>query len=115
MSNASADSDYVGPATLTISDRAITVDADLRGHFQPIDGIFRWYGRLRPNDELDELVGSRKATGTIRTPSGDAPVTVGDRDPWGRYRVQGHSHPPYHVPSTIEEAEAIARTTRGQH
>lgn len=60
-------------------------------------------------------VGTWKTTAMLRTPPGEALVTVGYRDFWARFRVQGHNHPHYYVPTTIEEAEAIARTTRGQH
>lgn len=100
------ESDYVGPATLTIDGTTIEVEADLRGHFQPIDGMYRWYGKLRPNDALDAAVGRRRATGTLRTSGGEAEATVSDRDLWGRYRVEGRNRPPFHVPTTLAEVEA---------
>jgi hypothetical protein len=68
------DEGYTGRATLVVADRELTVEVDLRGHFQPIDGRYHWYGRVLPHDELDE---------------------VSDPDPWRRYRITGVSTPPF--------------------
>ena len=65
--------DYRGPATLVADDREIPVEVVLRGHFQPIDGRFHWYGRLSASD------------------------------PWGRYRITGTGKPPFAVPQELPE------------
>lgn len=94
-----ADDGYQGPATLVIDEREVTVDVALRGHFQPIDGRYHWYGRLRANAELDELVGGRKRTALLRTPDGEATGELSDPDPWRRYRITGVSTPPFGTPT----------------
>ncbi|WP_170945904.1 MULTISPECIES: DUF4873 domain-containing protein [unclassified Rhodococcus (in: high G+C Gram-positive bacteria)] len=99
MSDLSGKPDYRGPATLTFDNPAAEFDVqiDLRGHSQPIDGIFRWYGRVRPHEELQgfmETIGSSRR-GKLSTDSGDVPVLVSDVDYWGRYRLQGTGMPPY--------------------
>jgi hypothetical protein len=93
------DDGYDGRATLVIDERELAVDVRLRGHFQPIDGRYHWYGRLHANTELDELVGGRKRTAVLRTPEGEATGEVSDPDPWRRYRITGVSTPPFPVPS----------------
>ncbi|MBJ8347826.1 DUF4873 domain-containing protein [Antrihabitans sp. YC2-6] len=109
MSEAADESDYTGPVTLQLDGGTVDVEADLRGNFAPVDGRYHWYGRLRPSEALDELVGGKRATGTLETPTGSAPVTVSDRDLWGRYRVEGNGQPPYYLPKTLEEVEAQDR------
>jgi hypothetical protein len=90
-----AEDGYQGPATLVIDERELAVDVDVRGHFQPIDGRYHWYGRLRANAEIDELVGGRKRTAVLRTPNGEATGELSDPDPWRRYRITGVSTPPF--------------------
>ncbi|MDQ0377223.1 DUF4873 domain-containing protein [Amycolatopsis thermophila] len=94
---------YTGPAQVVVEGTEIAVEVELRGHFQPIDGYYRWYGRIAPNAELDALCGGRKKTGEIRTPEGSATGEFADPDPWGRYRVLGTSTPPFTVPTTLAE------------
>jgi hypothetical protein len=94
---------YAGPATLIVDERELTVEVDLRGHFQPIDGRYHWYGRLAEHAELAELVGGRKRTAVLRTPQGEATGEVSDPDPWRRYRITGVSTPPFTVPTTLAE------------
>lgn len=110
MSDLSGKPDYRGPATLTFAapPTEFDVQIDLRGHSQPIDGIFRWYGRVRPHAELQafmEASGSSRK-GTLSTDSGRASVTVSDVDFWGRYRLQGTGMPPYPLePEDGEDGE----------
>jgi hypothetical protein len=96
---------YTGPATVLVDERELAVEVDLRGHFQPIDGRYRWYGRLRPNAELAELLGGRKRAAALRTPHGTAEGELSDPDTWGRYRITGVSTPPFRVPTTLAELE----------
>ncbi|HEY3747697.1 MAG TPA: DUF4873 domain-containing protein [Pseudonocardiaceae bacterium] len=99
------DDGYTGPATLVVDERELAVEVDLRGHFQPIDGRYHWYGRLRANSELDELVGGRKRTALLRTDEGEATGEVSDPDPWQRYRITGISKPPFTVPVALADVE----------
>jgi ubiquinone/menaquinone biosynthesis C-methylase UbiE len=99
VSDLSGKPDFRGPATLTFESppAEFEVQIDLRGHSQPIDGIFRWYGRVRPHEALQgfmEAAGSSRK-GRLSTDSGEVPVLVSDVDFWGRYRVQGTGMPPY--------------------
>jgi hypothetical protein len=89
---------YAGPATLTVDGAEFGVHVLLRGHFQPIDGRYHWYGRIAAHDELAAALGGARASGVLRTPEGSAPCELSDPDPWGRYRVTGASAVPYAAP-----------------
>nr|WP_042189884.1 DUF4873 domain-containing protein [Kibdelosporangium sp. MJ126-NF4]CEL18950.1 possible flavin binding monooxygenase [Kibdelosporangium sp. MJ126-NF4]CTQ95247.1 possible flavin binding monooxygenase [Kibdelosporangium sp. MJ126-NF4] len=95
MSDEHDEEGYTGPATLLVGDKELTVEIQLRGHFQPIDGFYRWYGRITENAELSELAGGKKLKATVRTPEGEAVAELSDPDPWNRYRVMGTSRPPF--------------------
>jgi hypothetical protein len=90
---------YRGPATLSVDGAELVVKVDLRGYFQPIDGYYRWYGRISRHEQLDELLKGRKRRAQLRTPQGSAVGELSDPDPWGRYRVLGTSTPPFHPPA----------------
>jgi hypothetical protein len=94
---------YTGPATLVVDSAEFEVQVELRGHFQPIDGYYHWYGRIARHDDLHELLGGRKKPAEIRTPDGAARGELSDPDPWGRYRVLGTSTPPFTVPATLAD------------
>jgi hypothetical protein len=66
----------------------------LRGHFQPLDGRFHWFGRIGSHDGL---AARHRAGATIalRTPHGIAAGRIADVDPWGRFRITGHGTPPF--------------------
>ncbi|MCZ7417712.1 DUF4873 domain-containing protein [Streptomyces sp. WMMC897] len=94
------DEGYQGPATLLAADGELAVTVRLRGHFQPIDGHYRWYGRITADPEVTELLGGRKAAVTLSTPQGRAAGEAADPDLWGRYRVTGTGMPPFRTDST---------------
>ncbi|WP_433662120.1 DUF4873 domain-containing protein [Nocardia sp. CA-128927] len=104
MAEPADDYDYQGSATVTIDGTDIPVELMLRGYFQGIDGIYRWYGRIRPNQELAAAVGD-EAAGEVSTAFGTAPAVIGDLDFWGRYRISGRSTPPFFVPNSLAELE----------
>ena len=80
---------YDGPAHIGDT----RVEVRLRGHFQPIDGLFHWWGRVAADESLDD---SRSgSTVTVRTAYGEAAGRLSDRDPWGRFRVVGTGRPPF--------------------
>ena len=81
---------YDGPATIADTE----VEVLLRGHFEPIDGRFHWWGRIAANERLDAEQTSG-ATVTLVTPHGKADGRLSDVDPWGRLRISGTGRPPF--------------------
>ncbi|MEY1672919.1 DUF4873 domain-containing protein [Gordonia lacunae] len=99
------DLDYSGEGTLVCRGAEIHVEAKIKGYFQPLNGLYTWYGRIQKNEELDGLLKGARAIAVFTTPEGRAECVVGDPDFWGRYRISGKSTPPYHLPTTLEEVE----------
>lgn len=66
----------------------------LRGHFEPLDGRFHWYGRVAADDEVAARYPSG-STVVVTTPHGRAEGRLSDLDPWGRFRLSGTGRPPY--------------------
>ncbi|MFG1641794.1 DUF4873 domain-containing protein [Amycolatopsis sp. NPDC049252] len=97
---------YSGEATLVVDGVSLTAQVELRGYFQPIDGFYRWYGRVAVHEELARLAGGKKKAVEIRAGSHSATGELSDPDPWGRYRIMGTSTPPFHVPTSLEELNA---------
>jgi cation diffusion facilitator CzcD-associated flavoprotein CzcO len=96
------DSDgYQGTAVLEVGQSRFDVQVRLRGHFQPIDGRYHWYGRIDAHDGLDELLGSAKASGVLATPDGSAACELSEPDSSRRYRVAGISTPPFRTGETV--------------
>jgi cation diffusion facilitator CzcD-associated flavoprotein CzcO len=90
------DSDgYEGTAMLEVDRSRFDVQVRLRGHFQPIDGRYHWYGRIDAHEGLAELLGPGKAGGVLTTAEGSAPCELSEPDPSRRYRVTGISTPPF--------------------
>ena len=71
------------------------VEVDLRGHFEPIDGRYHWYGRIGKNEALAAALRGLKTSGVIQTPQGSGPCEVAEPDAWDRYRITGYSTPPF--------------------
>ncbi len=98
---------YDGPAVLTeLSGTGpapeTVVHVQLRGVFQPVNGRYHWYGRVRA------VAGVLPAPGelvTLRTPHGAATGQLSDLDLWGRARIAGWSTPPFPVPAEPAELE----------
>ncbi|MFC7304688.1 DUF4873 domain-containing protein [Streptomyces monticola] len=91
------DDGYSGAAMLVLDDEERSVEVRLRGHFQPIDGRYHWYGRLGADAELVNSLGGKRGSVLIRTPQGEARGELSDPDPWDRYRITGTSTPPFAV------------------
>ena len=81
--------EYEGPARIDQT----TVEVRLRGHFQPIDGRFHWYGRVASDPALETHASG--STVTLVTPYGEAPGRLSDVDPWGRFRISATGRPPF--------------------
>jgi hypothetical protein len=90
---------YDGPATLAIGPQEFAVQVRLRGGFQPIDGRYRWQGRVDRHEGLAAALRQGRAAGLITTPAGTAPCELSDLDPWQRYRITGVSTPPFRGPA----------------
>lgn len=95
------DDGYDGPAELLDADRATAVSVSLRGHFDPISGRYRWYGRVAASPEVSALVESGARTVRLRTPHAEVETALSDVDPWGRPRVEGFGTAPFEVLTTI--------------
>ncbi|WP_068275721.1 DUF4873 domain-containing protein [Aldersonia kunmingensis] len=101
-----AGSDYIGEATIVIRGTEVPAEIELRGYREPIDGVYRWIGRIAPNDTLTAILADKpRVRATIRTPHSAREAYIGDPDPWNRYRIMGKSTPPYHVPTDLDEVE----------
>jgi hypothetical protein len=97
---------YDGPAELEVEGRSVPVDVTLRGHFDPITGSYRWYGRIAARTEVADVVASGIRTVTLRTPFGAASTALTDIDTWGRPRVEGIGAAPFDVLRSIEDPDA---------
>ena len=87
---------YSGSAAVVLADREVEVSVDLRGHFEPLDGRFHWYGRIdAAGSERLAADAPSGTTVTVRTSYGEAAGSLSDRDPWGRFRLTGHGAPPF--------------------
>lgn len=101
--SASDDDGYDGPAELiTGSETGVEVEVSLRGHFDPISGSYRWYGRVTASPAVAALVSSNTRTVLLRTPHGQAETALSDVDPWGRPRVEGFGSAPFAVVSSLD-------------
>ena len=96
MSEEAAAGGWAGTAAVVLDNREVEVSVDLRGHFEPLDGRFHWYGRVDPTGSELLAAGVRPGTTvTVRTPYGEATGSLSDRDPWGRFRLAGRGAPPF--------------------
>ena len=81
-------------APATSREPTMEVQVTLRGHFEPLDGRFHWYGRIAADEELVARQPSG-STVVLITPHGRAEGRLSDLDPWGRFRISGTGRPPY--------------------
>jgi uncharacterized protein DUF4873 len=95
---------YAGPAKLTVGPDQWDIEVELRGHFEPIDGQYHWYGRIASNDELAARLAGAKTSAVLETKHGTSPCTLSDPDLWHRYRVTGRSTPPFPPQTNIHDA-----------
>lgn len=99
--------EYRGAAELTVGDRTIPVEVHLSGNVEPVNGNYRWGGRIAGGAEVRELASGRNRNVTLRTPEGYAAQgALGEGDPWGGCRVTGSGAPPFPVPTDPEEVTA---------
>lgn len=93
------DDTHRGPAVLTADGAGIDVEVHLTGHLQPIDGSYRWYGRITAHPAITELHKSGRQDVTLRLPGGpDTKARLAELDPWGNTRVTGSGRPPFPYP-----------------
>ena len=92
--------EYAGAAVVSTSstsdgvEAGVEVEVTLRGQFEPLDGRFHWYGRIRADDALAALARAGD-TVVVTTPHGSAAGRLPDLDPWGRSRIAGTGRPPF--------------------
>ena len=101
------DDEYIGTATITAGERSVTAKVHLRGYFEPLDGRFRWYGRVASDPAVAELAGEDSGNVLVWTDTNGerANATLGDPDPWNRLRISGIGRPPFPVSLTSPSAE----------
>lgn len=106
LSGAWEDEYYDGPATLVAGDAEYKVHIHLGGNIQPIDGSYRWYGRITRDEAITELHGSGVHDVKIRVPGGpDTPGRLAELDPFGNARVTGSGPPPHPLDDPIAEED----------
>ena len=99
-----AEDGYDGPAELVVAGREpVAVTVTLRGHFDPISGKYRWYGRVAASPEVADLVATGGRTVALRTPHAEVATSLSDVDPWGRPRVEGFGAAPFAVLDTVAD------------
>jgi hypothetical protein len=88
--------EYVGPARVSTGTTSgeVEIEVNLRGHFEPLDGLFHWYGRIGADQRLAEIFRSGD-TVSLTTPQATATGRLSDVDPWGRFRITGTGRPPF--------------------
>lgn len=95
---------YDGPAQLVPADgSSVAVEVSLRGHFDPISGSYRWYGRVAASPAVTELVAAGARSVVLRTPHSEVETGLTDVDPWGRPRVEGFGSTPFPVVDSLAE------------
>ena len=89
-----------GPATLIAGDTEIPVEVHLAGHIEPIDGSYRWKGRITAHPAVTALHAAGDNQVRIRIPGGtESTARLAEIDPWGNTRVTGTGQPPYPTPA----------------
>jgi hypothetical protein len=101
-----SDDGYDGPAELVVCDVVVAVQVSLRGHFDPISGRYRWYGRVAGSPEVAELVADGARTVVLRTPHAAVETGLSDVDPWRRPRVEGFGAPPFPVLTSVADPDS---------
>jgi len=91
------DDGYEGPAELVDGVRGVRVDVKLAGHFDPISGSYKWYGRVAASREVAALLEAGVRKVILRTPHAAVETSLSDVDPWGRPRVEGFGATPFDV------------------
>jgi hypothetical protein len=89
-----SDDEYRGAAVV----RGITVAVRLSARFEPVEGRYRWAGRAAPDEALTALLRSGIREATVRIADVEAPVALGEPDPWGGVRLTGTGLPPWRRP-----------------
>ncbi len=102
----SEDDGYDGPAQLVHQAGAVDVAVTLRGHFDPISGHYRWYGRVAASPQVADLAAEGARTVRLRTPHGEVATKLTDVDPWGRPRVEGFGAAPFEVLDALPDDTA---------
>lgn len=96
--------EYNGPVTLVVNGAELTAHAHIAGNFDPLNGSYRWVGRLSPSTEVTEAFQAGSTSVTVRTPEGhEGAGKLGDANLWGGHPVSGSGPPPYPLPEVDPE------------
>ncbi|GIE91695.1 DUF4873 domain-containing protein [Actinoplanes regularis] len=88
--------EYRGPATLRLDDGPVAVEVRMSARFEPIEGRFRWAGRIDPVGDLRERVSRGLREATVTMPGApETRVRLSEPDLWGRVRITGAGTPPW--------------------
>ncbi|ADG96620.1 fumarate reductase/succinate dehydrogenase flavoprotein domain protein [Segniliparus rotundus DSM 44985] len=97
---------YTGPAEIVLVGESIPVEAEVRGHIDPLDGARPWYGRVVGGPSLGVLAASGDTTATLQIPGREAAsVRLAGQDARGGFRVVGVGAPPFALgPAALERS-----------
>lgn len=96
--------EYQGEATLIAGETELAVRIHLGGNIQPLDGSYRWYGRITRDEAVTELHAGGVRDVSIRVPGGtDTPAKLAEIDPFGNARVTGTGRPPHPLGDPLAE------------
>ena len=88
-----------GAAPAATASVPVEVEAHLAGHFSPLNGDYRWRGRLSPSEAITAAFRDGVRTVLIRTPDGfEGNGVLDDPNLWGGHPVRGAGTPPFAVP-----------------
>lgn len=94
---------YEGRAALIAGAEVVPVSVTLTGRFDPIEGRYRWYGRVTADERVTALLEAGTRGVVLSTPFAEVAATLGDVDPWGRVRVGGVGTAPFEVVRSLPE------------
>ena len=104
------DEGYRGAAALVAPDGTeLPVRIHLGGHIEPLDGSYRWYGRITRDEAVTALHGSGTRDVVVRVPGGaDTPGKLTEIDPHGNARVTGTGRPPHPLDDPLAEEDDLS-------
>jgi cation diffusion facilitator CzcD-associated flavoprotein CzcO len=105
------DEGYAGPAVLSAAGLDLPVRVRLSGAVDPIDGAYRWGGRIAPDERVRTILRDGLRDASLRIGSCAAQVRLIEADPWGGVLLTTTARPPWpfvEPESTgVEEVEIV--------
>ncbi|KIH97913.1 monooxygenase [Streptomonospora alba] len=98
--------EYHGPATLVAGGAEAEVEVHVSGHFDPLEGGYRWVGRVSADPVADAAYTSGDTAIVLRTPEGhEGRGKLAETNVWGGYRIVGSGTPPFAVPQVTPDED----------